>query len=71
MIGILRSVWSFYYDGFRGMTVGKTLWAVILIKLFIFFVVMKFFFFPDFLGSRFDSDTDKAEYVREQLTSRR
>lgn len=45
----LYRVYDLYVDGFRNMTLGKTLWAVILIKLFIIFVVLKIFFFPNFL----------------------
>ena len=30
----LKKVFRFYVDGFRSMTVGKTLWAIILVKLF-------------------------------------
>ncbi len=66
----LRNLWMFYYTGFKEMTIGKTLWMIILIKLFIFFVVMKLFFFPNFLSSNFDSDEAKAEHVRHELTSR-
>jgi hypothetical protein len=50
------------------MTVGKKLWIIILIKLFVFFVIMKLFFFPDFLETRFDTDEERSEYVLEQLT---
>lgn len=64
-----RRVWLMYYEGFRNMTVGKTLWAVILIKLFLIFVIIKWIFFPDFLGSRYDNDADKAVAVRENLTN--
>ena len=42
----LRKVIRFYVEGFREMTVGRTLWAIILIKLFILFAVLKVFFFP-------------------------
>ncbi len=42
----LKKVFRFYVDGFRSMTVGKTLWAIILVKLFIMFAVLKLFFFP-------------------------
>lgn len=63
-----RRVWNLYYDGFREMTVGRTLWMIILIKLFIIFAVLKFFFFPDFLSSRFADDDQRADYVRERLT---
>ena len=58
---------AFYRDGFRSMTVGKTLWVIIFIKLFIFFVIIKFIFFPEFLSSKSDNDEGKAQYVRETL----
>jgi hypothetical protein len=29
---------------------------------------LKLFFFKDFLGSRFDTDEQKSEYVLDQLT---
>ena len=63
-----RKVWLFYYDGFRNMTIGKTLWAIILLKLFIFFAVIKLFFFPDLLGTMFDNDYKRADHVRKELT---
>ncbi len=63
-------IWTFYYDGFRSMTVGKTLWAIILIKLFIFFVVIKMLFFPNLLQRDFDSDEERANHVRQELISR-
>lgn len=44
---ILYKVYRFYADGFRTMTLGRVLWAVILIKLFVIFFVLKLFFFPD------------------------
>ena len=56
-----------YVEGFRSMTVGKTLWLIIAIKIFVFFVIIKILFFPNFLASKSDSDEGKAQYVREQL----
>lgn len=63
-------VYAFYRDGFRSMTVGRTLWLLLLIKLFIIFAVLKIFFFPDFLGKKFKSDSERNDYVREQLIER-
>ncbi|WP_028903281.1 MULTISPECIES: DUF4492 domain-containing protein [unclassified Prevotella] len=60
-----NKVFHLYYDGFRSMTLGKTLWAIILIKLFIIFVVLKLFFFPDFLKQH--ADGHEAEYVATKL----
>ena len=59
-------VFYLYYDGFRQMKLGRTLWAIILIKLFIIFVVLKLFFFPNFLKQH--ANGNEAEYVATQLT---
>ena len=61
-------IWKFYLDGFRNMTVGKTLWAIILIKLFIMFFVLKLFFFPNLLSRDYDTDKERAQHVTEELT---
>jgi len=65
---LVTRIYRFYRDGFRQMTVGRTLWKIIFLKLFILFAVLKFFFFPDFLATKFTSDTQRADYVIEQLT---
>jgi flagellar basal body-associated protein FliL len=49
------------------MTIGKTLWIIILVKLFIFFVVIKFIFFPNLLKENFDTDAERADHVRQEL----
>jgi hypothetical protein len=59
----------FYVEGFRSMDIGRTLWALILIKLFIMFVVLKIFFFPRYLN-RFDSVAEKEDYVSGELVER-
>ena len=58
----------FYADGFRSMTIGRKLWAIIIIKLIVIFGVLKLFFFPDMLTSRYDTDEARAEAVRNALT---
>ena len=47
------------------MTIGKTLWAVILIKLFIIFAILKAFFFPDVIKQK--AEGHEAEYVAEKM----
>ncbi|MFA6951018.1 MAG: DUF4492 domain-containing protein [Lentimicrobiaceae bacterium] len=67
-MGIIRKVFRFYYEGFRSMTVGRTLWAIIIIKLIIMFAILKLFFFPNFLNTRFNNDEERSNYVIESLT---
>jgi len=57
-----------YRDGFQQMTVGRTLWKIILAKLFIILVVLKMFFFPNFLKTHFSTDQQRADHVLLHLT---
>ena len=65
-----RNILDMYVEGFKGMTVGRTLWAIILIKLGIMFLVFRLFFFPNILEENYDNDDDRARAVAEQLSSR-
>ena len=62
-------VFRFYRDGFRRMTLGKTLWKIIVIKLVVMFAVLKLFFFPNYLNTNFATDQERADHVIEQITS--
>ncbi len=66
-MNLFQRIYHFYANGFRGMTVGRTLWIVIIIKLVVMFAVIRLFFMPDILGG-FDNDTQRAEAVREHLS---
>lgn len=68
--GIPVNVYRFYYDGFRSMTVGKKLWILLIIKLFIIFFVFKLFFFPNILQRDYDTDAERADAVRTTLLDR-
>lgn len=61
-------VFRFYVEGFRSMTIGKTLWIIILVKLFIMFFILKLFFFPNVLSSNFKTDIERADHVTKELT---
>jgi len=65
---LLYRIIVFYADGFRSMKLGRTLWAIILIKLLIMFGVLKIFFFPDYLHENFSTDLERAEHVSINLT---
>jgi hypothetical protein len=64
----LKNILDFYVDGFRRMTVGRSLWKLIIIKIFIIFGIIKLFFFPNFLQTRFNNDNERAAYVMESLS---
>ena len=67
---IVGKVFRFYWDGFRNMNRwGKQVWLVILIKLFIMFVILKLFFFPNILKTNYSTDQQRSEHVLENLTN--
>ena len=67
----MKRIFDFYLSGFKNMSVhSKKLWIIILVKLFIMFFILKIFFFPNFLNSKFDTDKEKSDYVIEQLINK-
>jgi hypothetical protein len=64
---MVKKILRFYIDGFKGMTLGRTLWIIILIKLFIMLIVFKLFF-PDVLKKNFHTDKERSAHVIENFT---
>jgi len=65
----IYKVYDLYRDGFRHMRLGKTLWLIVLVKLFVIFVVLKLFFFPNFIGQHAKEGEEDA-FVATQLLER-
>lgn len=61
-------IWCFYRDGFRQMTWGRTLWIIILLKLFVIFIVLRLFFFKPVLADM--DNAEKSETVGTALETR-
>ncbi|MEG0517644.1 MAG: DUF4492 domain-containing protein [Bacteroidales bacterium] len=62
----IKKIVDFYRTGFKSMTVGKTLWAIIFIKLIILFLILKLFFFKPAL-SDCKTQEEKSNKVIENL----
>ncbi|NVN95436.1 MAG: DUF4492 domain-containing protein [Bacteroidetes bacterium] len=52
------------------MVVGRKLWIIIFIKLILIFFVLKIFFFPDIMKSKFKTDKERSNYIIKQLTKK-
>lgn len=68
---LITRIWRFYRDGFREMTTGKSLWALIIVKLVLIFVIMKLLFFPNLLKRDYNEDDSRADAVRTSLLDER
>lgn len=60
---IIYNVYHFYREGFRNMTIGRTLWTIIIIKLIVIFAILKIFFFPDVLGKKRKAETKRHMWL--------
>lgn len=65
----LHRTFHLYYDGFRSMTLGRTLWLIIGIKLFVIFIILKLLFFPNFLKQH-AAEGGEADFVATELNQR-
>ena len=64
----LRQAIRFYVEGFRAMTLGRTLWASILVKLFVMFAEVRLLFFPDPLAGK--RERARGRHEMRELTER-
>ncbi|HHH55119.1 MAG TPA: DUF4492 domain-containing protein [Bacteroidetes bacterium] len=65
---MIKKVFKFYYQGFINMSKqSKKLWLIIFIKLFIMFAILKVFFFPDILKTKYKTDKDRIEHIENQI----
>jgi hypothetical protein len=63
-------IWRFYIGGFKNLSSwGKSLWIIILIKLFIILLIFRLLLMPDVLKKNFDTDEQRSKHVLENLTS--
>jgi hypothetical protein len=67
---LVVKIWRFYLDGFKDLSKwGRQVWIIILIKLFIFFAVIRLFLMPDVLKKNFKTDSERSMHVLENLTT--
>ena len=72
MQSIFRRIVDFYGAAFRSSvstTHGRWLWAILLVKLAVIFLVFKLLFFPDVLQRDYATDDERAAAVRNSLLS--
>lgn len=70
VVKFLKGIFYLYWDGFTGMTVGKKLWLIIILKAIVMYGILKVFFFPNQLEENFNNDRDRSNHVVNELVER-
>ena len=62
---------TMFREGFTAMSrLSKILWALVIVKLIVIFLLLKPLFFPNRLNTAFDTDTEKSRHVQTELYER-
>lgn len=69
-MNIIRETFNLYVDGFRNMTVGKTLWKIVFIKLVVILVILNYFVHDKRFKTEYQTFEEKSEFVIDNLTRR-
>jgi hypothetical protein len=64
----IRNIYSFYLNGFKNMTIGKTLWKIILIKLLVILVFLNYFIHDKSIKTEYKTYEEKVDFVYKNLT---
>ena len=67
MTNLFKKIVFLYIDGFKNMKTGKLLWKIIAFKFIVFILIMKIFFFPNFLQTNFTTDEERSNHVLNNL----
>ncbi|MEA3354338.1 MAG: DUF4492 domain-containing protein [Campylobacterota bacterium] len=63
----IKNIYLMYYEGFKNMRVGKTLWKIIFIKLFVILVFLKYFVHDKNFKTEYTTYEAKSNFVYENL----
>ncbi|WP_375722861.1 DUF4492 domain-containing protein [Arcobacter sp. KX21116] len=59
---------NFYIDGFKNLTLGKTLWKIIIIKVVIIIALLNFYIYDKSINSEYKTTKEKINFVYKNIT---
>lgn len=63
----IKNIYLMYYEGFKNMTVGKTLWKIIFIKLAVILIFLKYVTHDKNFKTEYKTYDEKVTFVYENL----
>ena len=68
-MNIIKNIYYFYLNGFRNMTLGKTLWKIIFVKILIIMFFINYFIQEKTFKSEYKTQEEKIDFVYKNLTN--
>ena len=66
-MNVIKKIYFFYFEGFQNMTVGKTLWKIVALKLLVILVFLKLFVHDKTFKSEYVTSESKSDFVSANL----
>lgn len=63
-----KKIVNFYVDGFKNLTLGKTLWKIIILKLIIIFTFLNYYIYDKSIKSEYQTEIQKINFVYKNIT---
>ncbi|RXK06695.1 DUF4492 domain-containing protein [Halarcobacter bivalviorum] len=62
-----KKIYLLYQDGFKNLTIGRTLWKLIIIKLIVILLFLNIFVYDKSIKSEYKNENEKIEFVLKNL----
>lgn len=63
----IKNIYLMYKDGFMNLTVGKTLWKLIIIKLIVILLFLNIFVYDKSIKTEYKTENEKINFVLQNL----
>lgn len=63
----IKKIFTFYVEGFKSMTIGKTLWKIIFLKLVVILLFLNYFVHNKNFKTEYQTYDEKVNFVYENL----
>jgi len=67
----IKNIYKMYYEGFKNMKVGKTLWKIIFIKLAVILLFLKYVTHDKNFKNEYITYDEKVDFVYKNITKGR
>lgn len=63
----INNIYLLYKEGFQNLTIGRTLWKLIIIKLIVILLFLNIFVYDKTIKTEYKNDNEKIQFVLKNL----
>lgn len=63
----IKQIYFFYKEGFENLTIGRTLWKLVIIKLIVILIFLNIFIYDKSIKTEYKNDSERIEFILNNL----